>query len=370
MGDGLVTRSRLQFVLLGLSITSSWGNGHATTYRALVRALAERGHDVLFLERDVEWYAANRDLPRPPYGRTALYGSLEELVDLYGADVRAADAVIVGSYVPEGLAVGSWVLDTATGVTAFYDIDTPITLAALAAGEATYIDAAQARRYHVYLSFTSGPTLETLERVFGVARARPLCCSFDPATCYPESRAARWDVGYMGTYSDDRQPGLECLLLAPARALPDHAFAVAGPNHRGVDRWPANVTYLAHLPPPEHRAFYTAQRFTLNLTRAEMRRVGYSPSVRLFEAAACGTAIISDWWPGLDTFFDPGRELLIAETAEQVLRYVKDLSAAEVTALGARARARVLAEHAPHRRAAELEGYIAEVAAPRQERAS
>lgn len=365
-----MTPPRLRLVILGLSITSSWGNGHATTYRALVRALAERGHEVLFLERDVEWYAANRDLPNPPGGRTVLYGSIDELVDLHGDAVRLADCVVVGSYVPDGIAVGDWMLETAAGVTAFYDIDTPITLAALGAGEPTYVDARQIRQYDLYLSFAGGPALETLERELGAVRARPLYCSFDPRIYYPEARAPRWDLGYMGTYSDDRQPGLERLLFEPARALPGCAFAVAGPNHRAADRWPANVTYLPHLAPHEHRGFYTSQRFTLNLTRAEMRRLGYSPSVRLFEAAACGTPIVSDWWPGLDQFFTPGRELLIADAPEQVQRYLTDVSAPEAAALGARGRARVLAEHTPHRRAAQLEGYVAEALACRQERAS
>jgi spore maturation protein CgeB len=370
MGARVVTPPRRTLVILGLSITSSWGNGHATTYRALVRALAGRGHEVLFLERDVEWYAANRDLPNPPGCRTVLYGSIDELVDLHGEAVRLADCVVVGSYVPDGIAVGDWVLETAAGVTAFYDIDTPITLAALGAGEPTYLDARQIRRYDLYLSFAGGPALETLERDFGAARARALYCSFDPAIYYPVARAPRWDLGYMGTYSDDRQPGLERLLMEPARALPDCVFAVAGPNHRGSDRWPINVTYLPHLAPHEHRAFYTSQRFTLNLTRAEMRRVGYSPSVRLFEAAACGTPVVSDWWPGLDQFFTPGRDLLIAETPEHVRRYLTDVSPSDAAALGARARAHVLAEHAPHRRADQLETYVAEVLACRRERAS
>ena len=371
MGARVVTSRRLRLVLLGLSITSSWGNGHATTYRALVRALAARGHDVLFLERDAEWYARHRDLPHPPCGRTALYGSLDELVDRHGDAIRQADCVLVGSYVPDGMAVGDWVLDHATGVTAFYDIDTPITLAALEAGTPTYVHRAQVGRYDLYLSFAGGTVLKTLERDFGTRRARPLYCSFDPAIYYPEEpRAERWDLGYMGTYSDDRQHGLERLLLEPARALSGCEFAVAGPNHPATDRWPVNVTYRPHLAPSEHRAFYTSQRFTLNLTRSEMRRLGHSPSVRLFEAAACGTPIISDWWPGLDRFLEPGREVLIADNADQVRRYLTEVSPSDAAALGARARARVRAEHAPHRRADVLESYVAEVEECRRERAS
>jgi spore maturation protein CgeB len=221
----------LSIVVLGLSITSSWGNGHATTYRALVRELTARGHRVLFLERDQPWYAGNRDMPHPPHGRTVVYQSLEELQDGFAGEVAAADAVIVGSYVPDGIAVGDWVQALATGATAFYDIDTPVTLAALERGECSYIAPRQVSGYHVYLSFSGGPTLDRLERSFGSPAARPLYCSFDPQLYYPESRPEQWDLGYIGTYSDDRQPTLDRLLVEPARRWPEGRFIVAGPQY-------------------------------------------------------------------------------------------------------------------------------------------
>jgi len=209
--------TRRSFVFLGLSVTSSWGNGHATTYRGLVRELTGRGHEVLFLERDVPWYADNRDLPRPPYGRTELYASVADLKRRFDGDVREADLVIVGSYVPDGVAVGEWVTATARGATAFYDIDTPVTLAKLARGEHEYLAPRQIARYDLYLSFTGGPTLHRLEREYDSPMARVLYCSFDPELYFPEDGAAAWDLGYMGTYSDDRQPTVEALLLEPAR---------------------------------------------------------------------------------------------------------------------------------------------------------
>jgi spore maturation protein CgeB len=347
----------MRIVILGLSITSSWGNGHATTYRGLVRELARRGHDVLFLERDVPWYAENRDLAAPPFGRTALYDDLGDLRARFGSAVAEAELVIVGSYVPEGVAVGEWVTREAQGVTAFYDIDTPVTLARLARGEVEYLSPALVPRYDLYLSFTGGPTLARIEREYGAPVARPLYCSVDPELYFPEARAAEWDLGYMGTYSDDRQPPLDRLLLEPARRWRAGRFVAAGPQYPDTIRWPANVRRIEHLPPARHRAFYNAQRFTLNVTRADMVAAGYSPSVRLFEAAACGTPIVSDWWAGLDTLFEPGREVLIARTAEDTLRYVHELGEDERRAIGASARARVLAEHTAAHRAAELEGY-------------
>jgi spore maturation protein CgeB len=348
----------LHIVILGLSITSSWGNGHATTYRGLVRGLAARGHDVLFLERDAEWYAANRDLPRPPHGRTVLYHSLGELKRRFTAHVRDADLVIVGSYVPDGARVGEWVTRVAHGVAAFYDIDTPVTLAHLARGEADYLTRALVPRYHLYLSFTGGPTLERLEQEFGAQAARALYCSVDPATYRPEPAPARYDLGYMGTYSADRQRGLTHLLMEPARLWWEGRFAVAGPQYPASIRWPANVRRIEHLSPALHRGFYNAQRFTLNITRADMIAAGFSPSVRLFEAAACGTPIVSDAWDGIDEVLTPGREVLLARSAADVLAYVRDLPDEERLAIGARARARILAEHTAAHRAEELEGYV------------
>lgn len=350
----------LNIVILGLSITSSWGNGHATTYRGLVAELVKAEHRVLFLERDVPWYAANRDLPQPPYGETALYTSLADLGDRFTERVRQADAVIIGSYVPEGVAVGEWALRTARGVVGFYDIDTPVTLAKLARGDHEYLRPDLIRQYDLYLSFTGGDTLRRLEEDYGSPMARALYCSFDPTLYYPQEAAARWDFGYMGTYSADRQPPLETLLLDPARRAPDLEMVVAGPQYPQTVMWPPNVERIEHLAPAEHRAFYTAQRFTLNITRADMRQAGYSPSVRLFEAAACGTPIISDHWQGIEAFFTPGEEILLAETGDDVLRYLLEISDNERRAMGERARARVLADHTAAHRAATLVHYLHE----------
>ena len=351
----------LRIVFLGLSITSSWGNGHATNYRGLVRALDARGHDVLFLERDKPWYASRRDLPEPPYGRTELYDSLDELAERFSADVEEADLVVVGSYVPDGISVGRWVLDLAPAVTAFYDIDTPITLRNVEAGACEYLERELIPRYDLYLSFTGGPTLRRLEREFGAGRPVAFYCFVDPDEYFPEERQERWELGYLGTYSDDRQPALERLLVEPARARPELRFVVAGPKYPDEIDWPENVERVEHLPPQEHRGFYNAQRFTLNVTRADMRAAGYSPSVRLFEAAACGVPVISDSWPGLDEIFTPGREILIEDT----LRHLDETPPEEARRIGEQARTRVLAEHTAEHRADALERHVAEILSAR-----
>ena len=350
----------MRIVILGLSITSSWGNGHATTFRGLVRELTALGHEVLFLERDAPWYAENRDLPQPPWGQTALYGSLPELQERFTGDVRDADAVVVGSYVPEGIAVGQWAQSAAQGVRAFYDIDTPVTLAKMERGECDYLTPALIPGYDLYLSFAGGPTLTRLEKQYGSPCARALYCSADSALYYPEDlqMTCEFDLGYMGTYSEDRQPPLDALLLEPARRWPEGRFTVAGPLYPAFIAWPSNVTRTEHLPPARHRGFYNSQRLTLNITRADMIQMGYSPSVRLFEAAACGVPILSDYWDGLDTVFKIGTEIVVTRSAPDTLSYLRDLPEADRKQVAERARARVLASHTAAHRAAELVRYL------------
>lgn len=346
----------MRVVLLGLSITSSWGNGHATNYRALVRALDERGHEVLFLEREVPWYAAHRDVAAPPWGTTVLYGSLDELREEHGEAVAGADLVVVGSYVPDGAEVAAWGLEVAGAPVAFYDIDTPVTVAALERGTCEYLTPELVPRFDLYLSFTGGPTLERLEHSFGARRPVAFHCFVDPEHYRPVEAEERWAAGYLGTYGADRQPALERLLLEPARAAAGLRFVVAGPQYPAELAWPPNVERIEHLAPPEHAAFYAAQRLTVSVTRADMRRAGWSPSVRLFEAAACGVPVVTDSWPGLETFFVPGREIFVEDTLARLA-----LPAEELHAVGARARARVLAEHTAAHRVDALEALAGEI---------
>jgi spore maturation protein CgeB len=354
----------IHLVVLGLSLSSSWGNGHATTYRALLRAFAARGNRVTFLERDVPWYASHRDLVEIEGCELILYPDLPALA-AYEPLIGNTDAAIVGSYVPDGIAVGDLVQTVATGVTAFYDIDTPVTLASLGRGSCDYLSAAQIAGYDLYLSFTGGPTLDRLEQDYGSPAARPLYCSVDP-DLYPRlDRPERWDLSYLGTYSSDRQPGLERLLLEPARRRPDLRFVVAGPQYPEDIDWPANVERFAHVSPVDHAEFYAASRFTLNITRADMIAAGWSPSVRLFEAASCGTAIISDRWQGLDTLFADSRDILLVDDTADILDVLDRMGPAERDRIASAGRAKALAAHTAEHRATELAGYITEARARR-----
>ena len=348
----------MKIVILGLSITSSWGNGHATTYRSLMRELVRRGHDVLFLERDQPWYAANRDMPHPPFGRTEIYESVPELKRRFAKPIGDSDCVVVGSFIPEGKAIGEWLTDAGSAVKAFYDIDTPITMEKIAHGDCDYLSADLIARYDLYLSFTGGPTLDLIEQEYGSPMARALFCSVDPDEYFPECRRKRWVMGYLGTFGEDRQRKLDSLLLAPATMLPSRQFVVAGPQYPKRIRWPANVHRITHLSPAKHRAFYNSQLFTLNVTRAAMVRAGFSPSVRMFEAASCGTPIISDDWPGLKTLFRSGEEILIAKDAREVLEILHETPERVACEMGLCARERVLREHTSAHRAREFEDFI------------
>ncbi len=350
----------MKIVILGLTITSSWGNGHATTYRALCKALAARGHSMVFVEKDVPWYRNNRDLARPGFATVLLYEDwrLEQARIL--RDTADADLVMVGSYFPDGVAAAEALFSQQPCPIFFYDIDTPVTLEALrTCGGTEAILAAQIPHYDAYLSFTGGPALDELRTRFGARRALPLYCSVDTQVYRPVKTDGRYacDLSYLGTYSQDRQPKLERMLLAVARFAQQRQFVVAGAQYPEME-WPANVTWMEHVAPKDHPAFYSSARFTLNLTRDAMVRAGYSPSVRLFEAAACGAAIVSDTWPGMETFLTPGEEILLAGTTAEVEAVLNGTSDQQRLRIGRAARERILEQHAHTRRAQELEAAV------------
>jgi spore maturation protein CgeB len=350
----------MKIVVFGLSITSAWGNGHATTFRALLEALHRRGHDILFYEKDLEWYASNRDLPQPPFCRLRLYDSWSSIVTEIRRELANADVGLVGSYFPDGIAAIDELFDSRVPAKAFYDIDTPITVASLRdRGETAYLEAEQVSGFDVYFSFTGGPMLREIEQHFGARSAVPLYCSFDAHEYRRFGRNKRFacDLSYMGTYAADRQAKLEELLVRPAMQSPDKHFIVAGPQYPKSIGWAKNIRRIVHLNPRWHARFYSSSRLNLNVTRREMVMAGNSPSVRLFEAAACGAAIVSDNWAGLDSFFIPGREILLPVDADDVLRYLS-LSDSELRAIGDAAQERVLAEHTSEVRALQFENAV------------
>jgi spore maturation protein CgeB len=348
----------MKLVIFGLAVSSSWGNGHAVLWRALIRALGERGHYTVFFERDVPYYADNRDLTSLEGGRLVLYRDWREVLSEARRELADADVGMVTSYCPDALAATEQVLD-APGLHVFYDLDTPVTLARVAAGEqVAYIGHEGLAPFDLVLSFTGGAGLTALRRRLGAKRVAALYGSVDPdryRPAAPEGRRAA--LSYLGTYASDRQAALEALLVEPARRRRDSAFLVGGAQYPPDLPWAENIHFKRHVPPDEHPRFYAAARLTLNVTRQAMAALGWCPSGRLFEAAACGTPILSDWWEGLDEFFAPEHEIIIVRSTEDVLAAL-DRNDAELARIGRAARERVLARHVAERRAAEFEDLL------------
>jgi spore maturation protein CgeB len=356
----------MKLVVFGLSISSSWGNGHATTYRALLRAFAARGHEVVFYEWNAPWYAENRDHPDPRYVTLKLWDEWDDVRAEAIAEAREADATIVGSYVNGGPRVIDDLAEAGVDPLFFYDIDTPVTVAALRNGGAEYLRTDQVPLFTRYLSFTGGPFLrEVVEGELGAREAVPLYCSVDGERYHPTQpdRELTCELAYMGTYAADRQPVVEKFLLDVAERMPRKRFIVAGPQYPAETLWPGNVRHIHHLPPQRHPTFYSSAAWQLNATRADMVMAGWSPSVRLFEAAACGAAMISDRWNGLDHFFTPGSEILLPESTDEVVEILRRTHPDDRRAIGAAARARILAAHTAEHRAEELEAYVTQAVA-------
>jgi spore maturation protein CgeB len=349
----------VKITLFGLTLSSSWGNGHATPYRALLRALWRKGHTVTFFEQDVPYYARRRDFSRCDYCKLVLYATWEDACNLALREAADSDVVMVGSYCPDGAWIIDDILTLSRPLHVFYDLDTPITLEKLRAGETGHLRRDQIPALDLYLSFTGGAILRELELEWKARIARPLygCVDSDVYIRTVRNETFACDLSYMGTYAADRQSKLEELFLEPARRKPRKAFLLAGSLYPHERSWPANVLRFEHLAPGLHPAFYSSCRSTLNITRGKMAQSGYCPSGRFFEASACGTPIVSDSWPGLDQFFTPGDEIAIVNNTADVIAHL-ERGDEELRAMAARARERTLDEHSGDRRARQLLEYL------------
>jgi spore maturation protein CgeB len=348
----------MHFVIFGLTLSSSWGNGHATLWRGLLKALANRGHSAVFYEKDVSYYRDARDGWLPPAGvRLRLYADFAEIVYEVARELPEAEVAMVTSYCPDGVAASRLLLDSPARLKVFYDLDTPVTLDALRSGTpVTYLPEAGLAGFDLVLSYTGGRALEELQTHLGAQRVAPLYGWVDPEI----HRAAdpldefHSSLSYLGTYAADRQPALMELFVKPAHARPEDRFVIGGAQYPQDFPWAENIYFVRHLPPWLHPAFFCSGRATLNVTRRAMADYGFCPSGRLFEAAACGTPIITDIWDGLDSFFAPGDEILPVRSTADVLGALS-LSDAELRRIGEAARERTLTEHTAACRAGQLE---------------
>jgi spore maturation protein CgeB len=346
----------MRLVIFGLTVSSSWGNGHATIWRGLCRALARQGHQVSFFERDVPYYSAHRDLQYTQTFELILYSAWKDIEAHARQAVETADSAIVTSYCPDAQAAADLILESAAPVRVFYDLDTPVTLERLRLeGSVDYLPSAGLEPFDLVLSYAGGPALDELRQHLGARRVAALYGSVDPEVHKPVASHAHYhsDLSYLGTYAADRQPALQQLFLEPARRSPEKQFLVGGALYPHDFPWSDNVSFVSHVPPSQHPAFYSSSRLTLSVTRAAMAEMGYCPSGRLFEAAACETPVLSDAWDGLQEFFEPGREILVASSAAEVEEFLA-LDPEELRGIGRAARERVLAEHTAEHRSQQL----------------
>ena len=350
----------MKIVVFGLTISSSWGNGHATLWRGLARALVRRGHQFVFFEKDVPYYAGTRDLWEIPGGELVLYPDWDEVLPYAKSHLADADVAMVTSYCADAVAATRLALDSRAQLRTFYDMDTPVTLDGLRAGsDVAYLPPEGLGGFDLVLSFTGGPALAELRTRLGARRTAPLYGHVDPDVHRPAAAldGEFADVSYLGTYAADRQAALETLFIEPARRMPERRFLIAGAQYPHDFPWTDNVFFRRHLPPAEHPAFFCASSLTVNVTRRAMAEMGWCPSGRLFEAAACCVPVLSDTWAGLDTFFTPGAEILTARTTDEAVAAIS-LPREELARIGAAARERTLAEHTSDVRAAELEALL------------
>ncbi|WP_414473068.1 glycosyltransferase [Microvirga sp. M2] len=351
----------MKLVVFGLTISSSWGNGHATLWRGLCRALARHGHQVVFFEKDVSYYATNRDMGAIPNGELVLYDAWDSVRHRAKAELADADAAMVTSYCPNGIEATDLVLDAPRAVRTFYDLDTPVTLSKLQAREPmNYVGSRALSEFDLVLSYTGGGALDRLRSELGAQRVAPLYGHVDPDVHRPVAPMAHYgsDLSYLGTYAADRQAALQRLFIDSAARRPKQRFLIGGAQYPDDFPWQPNIHFVRHLPPAEHPAFFSSSRLTLNVTRQAMAEMGWCPSGRLFEASACGVPLLSDDWEGLDRFFDPGREILIAKTTGDAVAAL-DLSDAELGRIARASRERTMAEHTSEHRARELEALLA-----------
>jgi spore maturation protein CgeB len=357
-GDAIV-----KMVVFGLTVSSSWGNGHATLWRGLIGALARRGWTVSFFERDVPYYAHTRDFDRIDGGDLVLYSEWADVCQRAEREIAGADVAMVTSYCPDGIAATELVLQAPSALRLFYDLDTPVTLSHLRRGEATnYIGPDGLSGFDLVLSYTGGAALDELRSVLGARRTAALYGHVDPNMHRPAAPnpAFAGDLSYLGTYAEDRQAAIEQLLVEPARLEPERRFVIGGAQYPDDFPWTRNIHFVRHLPPADHPSFYASSRLTLNVTRSAMAELGWCPSGRLFEAAACGAAILSDVWPGLGDFFELDHEVIPVRSTDEVIAAL-GMTDAELQRIGTSARERVLADHTSDRRASELEAMLSNV---------
>lgn len=349
----------LHIAFFGSSLVSAYWNGAATYYRGIIRALHARGHQVTFYEPNAYGRQQHRDIPDPDWAKVVVYsGDDEDQAFRAVLQAQGADLIVKAS----GVGVYDELLERAvldlrkTGsMVAFWDVDAPVTLDRM---EKNPNDPFRqlVSEYDVILTYGGGDPVVRAYRDFGARQCVPIYNALDPHTHYPVPADKRFagDLGFLGNRLPDRETRVEEFFLKVAERLPGRQFVLGG-NGWNDKPMSANVRYVGHVYTRDHNAFNGSAKAVLNINRESMARYGFSPPTRIFEAAGAGACLITDQWPGIELFLEPGREVLVASRGEEVARHLLDLTPEKARAVGQAACRRVLSEHTYRHRAEQLE---------------
>ncbi|HEX2190492.1 MAG TPA: glycosyltransferase [Longimicrobiaceae bacterium] len=352
----------MHLTFFGSSIVSSYWNGAATYYRGLIRGLHGLGHRVTFCEPDAYGRQQHRDLAEDPeYARVVVYRSEAE------RDALLEEAFAAGGWVVKCSGVGVWDAELEAGVaersggaarTAFLDVDAPATLGRIAADPADPFVACIGRYDHV-LTYGGGPPVVAAYERWGARACTPIYNGLDPEEHRPPERRGepRWGLLFMGNRLPDREARVDELFFRAAELCPEARFALGGEGW-GDRAMPANVEYLGHVPTARHNEVNAAARLVLNVHRESMVENGWSPATRMFEAAGAAACQVTDAWEGIEEFFAPGEEILVARDAEEVARRVRETDDAAARRIGEAGRRRALRDHTYGQRARLLDGIL------------
>jgi spore maturation protein CgeB len=344
------------------SLVSAYWNGAATYYRGMVRALHERGHRVTFFEPDAFGRQQHRDLPDPPWAKVVVYPAARDADALNAVEqARAADLVVKASGVgvfDELLELAVLDLQRPDCLVAFWDVDAPATLDRMQENAQDPLRAL-VPRYDLVLTYGGGEPVRRAYLALGAKDCIPIYNALDPTTHFPVAPEPRFEsqLAFLGNRLPDREARVEEFFLRAAALLPDRKMLLGGSGWQDK-ALPANVQYLGHVYTADHNAFNCTPRAVLNVSRESMARYGFSPATRVFEAAGAAACVITDAWEGLELFFEPGSEMLVARDGEQVAQHLRDLDADAARAVGQAAYRRVLAQHTYAHRAAQLESVL------------
>lgn len=353
----------LDIAFFGSSLVSSYWNGAATYYRGIIRALAERGHRITFYEPDALQRQQHRDMEDPPWARVVVYspdeaGASQALEDAQQADViiKASGVGVLDEWLEQAVLQHRNRHSRASSLRIFWDVDAPATLERLDQNPADPFHAL-IPQYDLILTYGGGDPVVQQYRQHGARHCEPVYNAVDPHTHHPVAADPRFQaaLGFLGNRLPDREARVHAFFFQTVAALPDKIFLLGGSGWDDIAPRFANLNYLGHVYTRDHNAFNCSPLAVLNINRDSMARVGFSPPTRVFEAAGAGGCLILDQWDGIDLFLQPGEEVLVAASGDDVIDHLQRLTPALARRIGQAARRRVLAHHTYAHRALQFE---------------